>query len=58
MKHLTTHYGDNNGQLAKVYIMDEQTYVVYLYHGMQEVTHKYVDTFVEAESIAESFASA
>lgn len=55
MKHLTTHYGDNNGRLAKVYISDEQTYVVYFYKDMAESSHVYVDTCQQAENLAEDF---
>jgi hypothetical protein len=55
MKHLITHYGDNNGRLAKIYLMDEQTYVVYCHRDMKEVNHVYVDTAQQAESIAEDF---
>lgn len=55
MKHLTTHYGDNNGRIAKVYISDEQTYVVYRYKDVAEVSHTYVDTMQQAEDLAEDF---
>jgi hypothetical protein len=48
MKHLTTHYGDNNGRLAKIYLLDEQK-------DAKEVNHVYVDTAQQAEDIAEDF---
>lgn len=55
MKHLTTHYGDNNGRLAKIYLLDEQTYVVYCHKDAKEINHIYVDTAQQAEDVAEDF---